>query len=131
MATENKPTTTPTTTPAPVAKPKMKFRATAGFHVEGKGSDARKYGPQSELGDVFESEHDMVKAFGAKFERVHTDTPTGPRKVEVVRPTTDDIKSMTVKQLTEYAAENEIDLHGAHSKERMVQIVLKYLGEQE
>lgn len=102
----------------------MKFKLLRGLHSHG----GKTYQP----GNVVESDTDFVARFGRlKFERLLDDTApitqqaadqaaeAGFETVNELR----DLSKMTVSQLRTYAAENEVDLGDARTKDQILAVL--------
>ena len=102
-----------------------KFRLLHGTHFHG----GKQYNP----GDPVEADSDLCKKFNTpgdlpRFERLPDDapltaTPTLAPTESVAAPAEDTLDSMTVEELREWAASEEIDVRGAKTKEQLVKAI--------
>ena len=101
---------------------KMKFRLLRGRHAV---TASQAQGPEKQVivvtktyvkGDIVESDVDLVKKSGAnKWEEVEGDVPAPKPAV--------DLDSMTVQQLKQYAATEEIDLDDTTKKDEIITLI--------
>lgn len=97
----------------------MKFRVKAGSHIENNGKAYK-------AGDTFEANVDRVAQFGHdKFERVHDfDQPSqGGVVTKTVFVTEATLKGMTLAELQSLAAEEEVAIGNAKTKEELVKVL--------
>jgi hypothetical protein len=88
-------------------------------------------------GDIFESISDLTRLNGpdaktVKFEKMHdgvetqggrpVGTPAEQHQVDVDTDV-EDLKVMTIKELRDIAAEEEIDLEGANTKAEIIELI--------
>lgn len=94
----------------------MRFRVKLGGHVHTDGTyyHANKPGVPS----IVESDIDLVKLLGPeKFARLDDAAPAAPPAADA------NFEKMTVKELKDYAAANNIDLGEATLKEQIISIL--------
>jgi len=127
---------------------KRKFRLLAGCHSEGTDQDGKPI--TFRKGDVFESDYNLDKMFnsvgaikfealdGVQFKSALEDMSDEELAAEVVRrqeakagnqPTSteyqeeDSLDSMTVRELKNFAEQEEIDLGNASTKENIIRVI--------
>lgn len=96
----------------------MKFRVKAGCHQE---SDGKMY----RAGETFESDKDRAAQFGHdKFERVHDFSQAqGAVATKTVFITEATLKGMSIAELQSLAAEEEINVGSAKTKDELVKVI--------
>lgn len=112
-----------------------KFRLMASQHVQREPDGTRGfYAATPDYQPIIESDIDLVKRFGSKFQRVSEQTPADkpgePPKANHNQSASDDpptvndeFTSMTVAQLHEYAQAHEIDLGTASRKAEILDVL--------
>lgn len=96
----------------------MKFQLLAGRHITGQKEERRIY----RIGDVIESDDDLVKRFGGdKFQRVDDDA----KATDVNDSRRATLEAMTLKELRKFADDEEIDLGGASRKNEIINVIVE------
>lgn len=111
----------------------MRFRLLAGMHIQNDPMSGKERIYRA--GAVFESVTDLARRWPEKFERVLDSTPLTPDPAasgmdaspsSAPLPSSgDEYEGMTVKELQALAAEEEIDLKGARTREEILTVLRK------
>lgn len=132
--------------PATVTRPMMKFKLIAGMHVHGKYLDAHGTPRQRvySAGDVLESPDNLAARWPEKFvlmdDAAATSRPAGNNQSQAAVPAAAvpkavaeanaenllkdlNLDKMSVKELTEFAAAEEIDLKGSKDRVDILKLI--------
>jgi len=108
---------------AKAQKKTMKFRLLRGGHQHGKNEDGspKRY----KRGDIIETDIELDRKLGAdKFQRLHEEDLQ-----QLNAPIQDTFSSMSVNQLKDFAASEEIDLSGATTRADILKAVREATGD--
>jgi hypothetical protein len=106
---------------------KQRFRLTGGSHVMTNPAGGGEI--TIHRGEIIESDKDLTEIFPNKFELVgegatsQASPPPGQ-----LPPASDGLEEMTLKELQSFAAEEEVDLKGAKTKEDMIKAIRASIG---
>jgi hypothetical protein len=112
--------------------PVQKFYAATVYGKEGEVHHPKDEDPSDFSGDIVESDLELDKMFNAKggqepkFQRIHEESQHAPAAQANAPPAAvmnDGLDAMTVKQLQELAAGEEIDLPKGADKQRMIDTI--------
>lgn len=113
----------------------MRFKLKAGSHGSGTGQEIKSY----KAGDVIESDQDLAAFDPLKFERLDDAAKATPAPAAFpshssgqgtafgamppLRQHPADLDKMSVKELQDHAADEEIDLKGASKREDILKVL--------
>lgn len=102
----------------------MKFKLLVGVHEDKNG----RYDARDSKRNIVESDHDLVKIFGAeKFRRlgkfVEVDPEDESKVINEDIEVNDSFEDMSIAQLRKFAKDEEIELGEAKSKEEIITVL--------
>ena len=106
----------------------LKFKLLRGAHCSGRGATRRVY----EKGDIIETDIELDKEFGEKFERLQGDVRVVPAPAvseEVVVEDPYNLATMTKAELLKFAKSEGIDIPKAANKEDIIELIQQALDE--